>query len=148
MNLEIKYLIDAVSITKLPIEFLRLDFVQKNSFIPAEIFYEIRSAAKKQVLLPIVDKVDCGLLNTTIGLLREVGTNNKVLDLYNNEGNGDIALVATALFKKEQQVLTLFQINWVIVTDDNGLKDLAGRKAIVCISTEDFINLLSSKSSG
>lgn len=141
MNIDTKYLLDAVSIRKLSTDILKLDFIKANCIIPEEILYEVNSDKKKELLLPFSEKPTTQLIIMTENLLDNIGINNKVLDLYNNEGNGDIILIATILCKKDEQALTMFKTNWVLVTDDNELIKLATTKKIECISTEEFINL-------
>ena len=65
-----------------------------------------------------------------------------------HEGNGDALLVATALYEKRKELDKLFQDEWIIVTDDKGLKKFAKKFAIECIDNSSFMGILEQKING
>jgi len=135
---DVRYLLDTVSINRLPLDLLNSVFVQSNCNVPLDVCYEVGNLRKQQAVQKIIEKMSADLLHIVQSLLHEIGTNNKVLDIYHNEGNGDVILVATALMKKEQESLTLFKNNWIIVSDDKDLQELAKQKGVKAMSTEAF----------
>lgn len=132
------YLLDTVSIIHLNYDALSSAFVRDNCLVPAEIYYEVSSIGKRNAIERIVEKPSKDLLHTAQKLLKRIGPNNRVLDLYRNEGNGDIMLIATALLKIEIDAMTLFKRQWIIVSDDKELQLLAQNQKLKAISTEAF----------
>jgi len=133
-----RYLLDTVSVTRISLDVLMSDFVQEKCVVPAEVYYEVGSAGKREAIQRIAEAPSASLFGKVRDLLLSAGVNNQVLDLYQNQGNGDIILVATALSKEESEELSLFKTKWTIVSDDKNLQDLAQINQILVISTEAF----------
>lgn len=139
MNIEDKFLLDAVSVTRLGVGTLNSGFIQSSCLVPEEIFYEVGSQRKKEAIKKLVEKPNLEILKSAQALLTDLGTKNSILDLYQNEGNGDVILLAAAISKKQQEDGTLFQTDWIIVTDDRDLRELAKQKKIKTFTTKKFI---------
>lgn len=138
------YLLDTVTVSRMSDYQLSSAFVQNKCMLAEEILYELRGNRNRARVEKLALEIDVSVLDHVKDILMNTDAVGKVLDLYKNEGNGDILLVATALAKisDDSQRLNLFQSSWTIVSDDSGLADLAKSLNIVTLSTNDFIKKL------
>ena len=65
----------------------------------------------------------------------------KLVDLYKYKGNGDVFLIATALARMNEEDGMLFKTEWIIVTEDKGVIDMAKKCNICTINTKEFENI-------
>lgn len=135
-----KYLIDETPAASLKNEWMRTDFFKENCFVPEEIIYELRDNYEldlnelKKSQIP----VSYDILNT----LQIVMAQAKIVKLYQNEGNGDALIIATAMAMRNLENTKLIKDEWVIVTSDKGVVTLAKNLAIRCIGKDDFYDVL------
>ena len=66
----------------------------------------------------------------------------KIVDLYNNEGNGDVLLIATVLSERRKELGSMLKTQWIIVTEDKGVAKLAGIFNIETINKKQFYQIL------
>lgn len=137
---ETKYLIDETPTTSLQNEWIKTEFFQKNCYIPDEIIYELRD--NYELDINELKKCQIPVSYDILNQLQIVMAQAKVVKLYQNEGNGDVLIIATALAMKNLENSKLFKDEWIIVTCDKGLSSLANNLAIRCISKEDFYRIL------
>ena len=78
-----------------------------------DYLYEAEASYTKKCQIP----VSYDILNQ----LQIVMAQAKVVKLYQNEGNGEVLIIATALAMKNLENSKLFKDEWVIVTCDKGL---------------------------
>lgn len=138
---DLLFLIDTVSLIRLTRRQLQSELVQQHSTVLEEIAYEIRSDPKSNDVANLVERVDVDVLNSASELLKQPVV-QKLLDLYNNKGNGDVLLLAKAVLEKERGTGELFPINWVIVTNDAGLVDAATANGVDTMDTTSFASML------
>lgn len=141
-----KYLLDETPAASLSNEWIKSDFFQRNCLIPEEIMYELRDNFEldfnelKKVLVP----VSYDILNQLQIVMAQV----KIVKLYQNEGNGDSLIIATALAMKNEENAKLIKDEWVIVTSDKGVVAIAKNFAIKCIGKNEFYEILKQASGG
>ena len=138
-----KYLLDETPAASLNSEWIHSKFFHENCFVPEEIMYELRDnrnldidGLKKNQILTSYD-----ILN----MLEIVMAQAKIVKIYQNEGNGDVLIVATALSMKNIENSKLVKDEWVIVTSDKGVVALSKKFAIRCISKDEFYGILKSE---
>lgn len=84
-----------------------------------------------------------GITVDILDQLRNVMLNaEKIVDLYNNEGNGDVLLIATALSEQHKELGSMLRTQWIIVTEDKGVVKLANTFSIKTIDKRQFYILL------
>lgn len=137
---ETKYLIDETPAASLQNEWIKTDFFQKKCFIPDEIMYELKDNYELDIneLRKCQIPVSYDILNK----LQMVMAQAKIVKLYQNEGNGDVLMIATALVMKGAEDSKLLKDEWIIVTCDKGLVALANNLAIKCIGKDEFYDIL------
>ena len=137
---EAYYLLDSVAIIRLDKSILAGDFVKKHCRISEEVVNEVRHRKKISMLEENVIPVTPKVLSIARDLLTTNADSKGLIDLYKNEGNGDILQLATIIVEKEKVSLTLnlFNTNWTLVTDDIGLSTFAESLGINAISSDEF----------
>lgn len=138
---DLHFLIDAVSFIRLSPQQLQSELVQHHSTILEEIYHEVHDNPKSSYISGLVEQVDVHVLGKASELLKQTVV-QKLLDLYNNEGNGDVLLLAKAVLEKERGAGELFPRSWIIVTNDTGLVDAATANDVDTMDTASFANLL------
>jgi hypothetical protein len=143
---EAYYFLDAVSLFKMRPAELRSDFVRKNCAIPEEILYEIRHHRQVSELSRLEASISVHILRKLTSLMCSLPLDTEIVDLFHNQGNGDVLLLASALTLQEHEMALprLFPVDLVIVTDDDLLKIEAAKNSIKSISTNEFILLVQS----
>lgn len=137
---ETKYLLDTTPAASLRNEWIGSDFFQKNCFVPEEIIYELRD--NNELDLAMLKNNQISVSYDILSNLQIVMAQAKIVKLYQNEGNGDVLIIATALAMKNIENAKLLKDEWVIVTSDNGVVKLAANFAIKCITKESFYSIL------
>lgn len=143
---EEKYLIDttpAVAITK---DMFETNFYKEKCFFPEEVLYELRDNCNYERFIKNVIKIDKDILyflQTTV--MTGLTDNSKLVDLYQNKGNGDVFIIATILSKQYDDRGSLFRTRWVIVTEDKGVMEAAYKYDIDCIKKSEFLKLIKDK---
>lgn len=67
-------------------------------------------------------------------------TLNSIINLYHNNGNADVILLAHILVLEEKNQDELFKNEYILVSEDSELKDLAKHLKIKALSRKDFEN--------
>ena len=135
-----KFLIDETPMASLPNDWIKTDFFRKNCFIPEEIIIELENNPNleleelKKNKIPVTYSILCKLVL--------VMAQAKIVKLYQNEGNGDALIIATALAMKDQEDTKLLKNEWIIVTSDRGVASLAKNFAIKSIKKEEFYDIM------
>ena len=137
---ETKYLIDETPAASLKDEWIMTNFFKKNCFIPEEIIYELRD--NYELDLVELRKNQIPVSYDILNELQIVMAQAKAVKLYQNEGNGDALIIATALVMKNKENAKLIKDEWIIVTSDKGVITLAKNFAIKCISKDEFYGIL------
>lgn len=144
------YLLDSVTVSKLTGGQLASDFVTSHCVVPEEIAYELERVGKDTDVLRISQPVDIDLLASIREVLSMEEIGYRLLDLFNNSGNGDIVLLALALCGIRDTRAKLFGPGYTIVTDDEALIEFTKKRMaaltdgekVETLRTEEFISLL------
>ena len=132
-----KYIVDtnvACSLKKMHVD---SNFFRNNCFIPEEILTEIGNSNDlylefERRQLPITFDVLYELQNSVM-LHSE-----SVIDLYDDKGDGDVMIIATILAEKRKEAGSWLITEWVVATEDNGLKKLLSKFGIERVGLEEF----------
>ncbi len=141
---EQRYLLDTVTVSKLSAEQLQSAVVRNQSHIPEEIMYELKDNHNFALLIDLKMEISAKYLEYVRRVLGLLADDDHILDLNNNEGNGDITLLAYAKCKMSEEVGTLFPETWVIVSDDTRLHEVASELNVAVRNTDEFVAILSS----
>lgn len=135
-----RFLIDTVSISRISEASWQTMLSDGNCFIPDEIVYEARGNTHRyEQMKKIILETNYDVLIALKEVLSFPEIDHKVLDLYNNEGNGDVMLLASAIADDICVEQKLFKDENVIVTDDKRLSMVAGAHGIRTYTTDEFV---------
>lgn len=139
----VNYLIDTNALTRLGREHRGSNFLHAKCRIPSEVLYESRAFPDIESLRTLEYKVTAAILE----LVREVMATvrpgeHDLLDLYHARGNADPILIAVALDAIAKSRETLFEEDWQIVTDDEGVKSKAAEFDLRTVSASEFKQLV------
>lgn len=67
-----------------------------------------------------------------------------LVDLYGNKGSADPGLVASALDAMASEEGVLFSDEWMVVTNDSGVEEAAGRHGVATIRVAELATLIDS----
>lgn len=137
-----KYVIDTVVAASLPIDIINHDFFDNHCFIPEEICYELRDNPNYHRFKRREIKTDINILSQLKNVFLALDRDSRLVDLYQNMGNGDALIIATALAKQAEEIGQLFPDKWIIVTEDKGLREAADKHDISHINRGDFIKIV------
>lgn len=142
--IETKYLIDTTPAATLQEEWMKSSFFKKYCFFPEEIIYELRDNLALNQRILAEQKIEVSI-NTLDQLQNVMLSADKIVDLYNNEGNGDVLLIATILSERRKELGSMLKTQWIIVTEDKGVAKLADVFNIETINKKQFYQTLDSQ---
>lgn len=138
-----KYLLDETPAASLNGEWIHSEFFHENCFIPEEVMYELRD--NRNLDINELKKNQITTSYDILNMLEIVMAQAKIVKLYQNEGNGDALIIATALSMKNIENSKLVKDEWVIVTSDKGVVALSKKFAIRCIGKDELYRILKSE---
>lgn len=133
-----RYLLDSVTLFKMTEDQRRSPFVHRFCRIPDEVCYEARYLPDASLLTEITTTTTIEVLANVQRVMSTIKPSDGLIDLYNNEGNGDIMLLATALSEMAATEELLFGDRWIIATDDQKLRNKATELGIAVCSAQAF----------
>lgn len=136
------YIIDTVVAATLTVDIIESSFFDKYCFVPEEIRYELRNNPLHPKLQNNEIKTDINILSQLKNVFSAMDNNSRLVDLYQNMGNGDALIIATVLAKRAEELGKLFPDKWTIVTEDKGLCEVARKHDIEYISRDDFLEIV------
>lgn len=142
MTFEDKYSIDAVTLSKMTEQQSRSSFVHDNCRIPAEILYEARWYETTKNMLSLEYPVTIQVLNAVHDICSGIKKSDTLLDLYKDEGNGDVVILAVAVTENKAEQCQLFYARWTIATDDKGVSRKASELGIPVLDSLSFFALI------
>jgi hypothetical protein len=137
-----RYLMDTVTLSKMSPDQRSSEFMRTWCRVPAPVLYEARGLPDAAALRDIEYCTTIQVLQHVQAVVAGLAEGDRLLDLYRNEGNGDVFLLAVALVEADIAASQLFGDRWVIVTDDKRLTDKAGELDVATLSSTRFIALL------
>ncbi|UOY02450.1 hypothetical protein [Blastococcus sp. PRF04-17] len=137
-----RYLVDNVTLSRMTAEQRASPFMRNRCRIPEEILYEARGLPDIELLKPLIYPITTTVLENVKVVLATIKAGDKVVDLYRNEGNGDVMLLATALTEMAVTAEQLFGDRWIIATADKGLTSKAVELGVLTCTSDQFIELV------
>ncbi|RZU30617.1 hypothetical protein [Blastococcus saxobsidens] len=137
-----RYLVDNVTLSMMTASQKASTFMLNRCRIPEEIFYEARGLPDIEKLRPLTYPITTTVLDNVKVVLATIKPEDKVVDLYRNEGNGDVMLLATALTEMSVSAEQLFGDRWIIATADKGLTRKAVELGVPTCTSAHFIALV------
>lgn len=138
----VRYLLDAVCLSRLRPEQRVSAFVRTNGRIPSEVVYEARGVPEIRLLSELEYKTSLAVLEKVKVVMASVKPGDKLVNLYRSEGNGDVMLLASALTLLADDLPSLFPDRWVIATDDGGLAAKAAELGVETCTTAELQALI------
>ncbi|NYJ08054.1 hypothetical protein [Petropleomorpha daqingensis] len=117
-------------------------FMHDRCRIPEEIIYEARGLPDVEMLKSLIYPITTTVLENVRIVLATIKAGDKVVDLYRNEGNGDVMLLATALTEMAVSEGQLIGDRWIIATADKGLTTKAVELGVLTCTSDQFIALV------
>lgn len=137
-----RYLIDTTPAVALTKDIFESDFFTEKCRFPEEIVYELRDNQNYKYIQTHEIPISIGVLSFLQStVLTGLDKSMKVLDLYKNNGNGDVFLIATVLDERHKESGRLFRTQWTIVTEDRGVVSMAKQYDIHTMNTDQFIEV-------
>jgi hypothetical protein len=137
-----RYLVDNVTLSRMTTNQRASAFMHSRCRIPEEIIYEARGLPDIEMLKPLIYPITTTVLENAKVVLATIKAGDKVIDLYRNEGNGDVVLLATALTEMSVSAGQLFGDRWIIATADKGLTTKAVELGVLTCTSDQFIALV------
>ena len=137
-----RYLVDTVTLSRMTANQRASAFMHNRCRIPEEIIYEARGLPDVEMLKPLIYPITTTVLENVKVVLATTKAEDKVVDLYRNEGNGDVMLLATALTEMSVSEVQLFGDRWIIATADKGLTRKAVELGVLTCTSDQFIALV------
>lgn len=137
-----RYLVDNVTLSRMTAEQRASPFMRNRCRIPEEILFEARGLPDIEMLKPLIYPITTTVLENVKVVLATTKAGDKVVDLYRNEGNGDVMLLATALTEMSVSDGQLFGDRWIIATSDKGLTRKAVELGVLTCTSDQFIALV------
>ena len=137
-----RYLVDNVTLSRMTASQRASAFMHDRCRIPEEIFYEARGLPDIEMLKPLIYPITTTVLENVKVVLATTKAGDKVVDLYRNEGNGDVMLLATALTEMSVSDGQLFGDRWIIATADKGLTRKAIELGVLTCTSDQFVALI------
>ena len=142
-NENIYYFLDTDAATKIKRELIESAFFRNYCALTEENIYELRDNCNFDLFSQCKVGIDSEAISALPDVWSKIDDSDKVFNLYHNEGNGDIIMVATLLSQKNQSKKTLFgNTTFMLVTDDKGLTNFAKKFSFDAITSDAFIKIL------
>jgi len=116
-------------------------FVHARCRIPTPVLFEAQDLSGADELQDIEYPTTIDVLRKVMQVVRALKPGSP--DLYRNECNGDVFLLAVALLEIDVAVCQLFGDRWVIATDDGRLTTMAYDFGIPTCTSGQFIAQMS-----
>lgn len=146
MNDDALYLLDNNVVSHLSVRFLRRPFFKERCRIPSEVLYEARGHRSHDLLSRVEYKTDAAVLSTLFEVLQTVpASDSKLIDLYRNKGNADPILIACGLLEARKSSQMLVPPVWVVVSNDDPVRQKAEALDVRAISRSEFMSIVSNE---
>lgn len=140
------YLLDTNVISGLPVSVMeQFTKLRGSLFVTTEVKEELEGAQSRLNLLNQTEvqelEISAGILQKVADLMKQVGKEFGLINLFENKGGADIVMISHVLYENLRSD-TLFKEAWTIVTNDKPLTIIARKYGIVVTSRDDFANML------
>lgn len=139
---DIKYLVDNNALLALGARRVASAFFSEHCRVPDEVAHEAGTRRAGR-LAPLTVPMNARILTEVVAVMKTVPVGDRdLIDLYGNKGAADPILVATALVLNKPERPSLFDDEWVIVTNDGAVRDKAGEFGIKTSMPQDLAALI------
>lgn len=137
-----KYLVDNNALMFLGAKRRSSDSFAENCRVPEEVAHEAGSR-RAELLAPLTVPMSARILEEVVAVMKTVPIGDKaLLDLYGNKGAADPILLATALVLNSPERPSLFDDEWVIVTNDGGVNEKAKEFGVRTMSPAELADVI------
>lgn len=141
---ETKYLVDNNALVLLGAKRAATAFFSERCRVPEEVAHEAGNR-RAALLAPITVSMSVRILAELAAVMRTVPVGDRrLIDLYGNKGAADPILVATAAVLNNPEEPTLFDDEWVIVTNDGAVREKANEFRIKTATPQELGSLIDS----
>ena len=136
------FLVDNNAVSGIGFQRRKSKTFRNNALIPREVLYESRGAPDYGNFSHQEFPTSIRVLEILKEILKTVKPGDlELIDLFHNEGGADPLIVACAIEETEQ---SLFAPEWVIVTNDKAVVDLAFEFNVPTMKVDEFKELIDS----
>lgn len=140
------YLLDTNVISGLPASTVeQFTKLRGSLFVVTEVKEELEGAQSRLNLINQTEvqelEISAGILQKVADLMRQVGKEFSLINLFENKGGADVVMIAHVLYENLRSD-TLFKEEWTIITNDGPLTTIARKYGIRVISRDDFANMI------
>lgn len=138
-----KYLLDNNALIFLGAQRRASDFFAERCRVPEEVSHEAGDR-RAELLAPLTIPMSVRILREVANVMATVPVGDKgLVDLYGNKGAADPILVATAFVLNEPpKKPTLFDDEWVIVTNDGAVREKASEFGLMSMTPKALADLI------
>lgn len=137
-----RFLLDNVTLSRLTSVQRSSSFVRDRCRIPTAVLAEAQGLPDATELAALEYETTGEVLRKVAAVVRALEPGDHMLDLFRNEGNGDVFLLAVALVEADIAAQQLFADRWVIATDDKGLRANSSRWQVATCTSAEFAELI------
>jgi hypothetical protein len=134
-----RLLLDNVTLSKMTPAQRSSPYVRDYCRVPTPVLFEAQGLIDAEALDRIEYETTIGVLSQVTKIVNGLEPGDRLLDLYRNEGNGDVFLLAVGLVETNIAAGQMFGDDWVIATDDVRLAAEATRIGITTCTSTQFI---------
>lgn len=140
---ETKYLIDTNALIRLSWDQRSGGFVASHCRLISDVLREAEGFPDHAALTALDFPIDAEVLESVREVMSSVDpSDTELLNLYRYEGTADPVLIATAIVAGKRTHDQLWQVRWVIVTDDKAVEEKALEFGISTMGFDQFVALL------
>ena len=137
-----RFLLDNVTLSKLTPAQRASAFVRTSCRVPTAVLTEARGLTNAPALAALEYETTGDVLRKVAAVVQALEPSDRMLDLFRNEGNGDVFLLAVALVEADIARQQLFADRWIIATDDKGLRRNSARWQVQTCTSAQFAELI------
>lgn len=139
------FLVDNNAVSGIGFQRRKSKTFRNNALIPREVLYESRGTPDYGNFSHQEFPTSIRVLEILKEILKTVKPGDlELIDLFRNEGGADPFIVACALAKIEETEQSLFTPEWVIVTNDKAVVNLASEFKVPTMRVDEFAELIDS----
>lgn len=141
--LQTRYIIDTNVLNKIDVNERATQFFKTRCSLPDAVLDEASGFPDIEELRKLRYRTTASLLQLLMEVMATIEVKDKrVVNLWKNKGAADPVLTAVALHAREQEQDRMLKIEWVIVTDDRAVRNLAEKHEVEVLSGDQFQEIL------
>ncbi|MBL7285817.1 hypothetical protein FPH17_02740 [Corynebacterium godavarianum] len=141
--LQTRYIIDTNVLNKIDVNERSTQFFKTRCSLPDAVLDEASGFPDIEELRKLRYPTTAPLLQLLMEVMATIELKDKrVVNLWKNKGAADPVLTAVALHARAQEKDRMLEIEWVIVTDDRAVRNLAEKHEVEVLSGDQFQEIL------